>query len=370
MEWIDDSSANLNFSNEIDALQALEALSNYPSDYTSALPTTELRQAKSFLRRPEANLQIRVAFVTDRKQARAHEASRFYLMHPEEDPRERRRKERGSDLRRRRYDDSKRRRRKSDEEVETFDATMYDDDAGALAKRITGRASRRSLGSSGSEPEGRSGRRMLDSYRPGSSRDRSASPGSGSRARRQRTPPPAYQAKDPFPTPKENQGKELFPPKSGIISEANNGSRELFPNKSAAANVKKELFPTKKSVGHRRSDAFDAADETAHLFANRLAVANAKSASAGGKRYINGVLQQSPKDTEPGMGGMLNGAASATSEEITVRGASAQGVSIRGCAESTRELFPQKMGNAGKELFTEKLQNRGGRRNRAEDMFA
>ena len=374
VEWINDTSANLTFETESDASQALEALSNYPPDYSSALTSTELREAKGFLRKPEANLQIRIAFVTDRKQARAHEASRFYLMHPEADPRERRRRDRGKDLQERRYHNTRRRRRKSDDEVEHFDASMYDDDAGALAKRITGRVSRRtsrSYSGAGSEVE-EYDRRHIDSYRPRSSRDRSASPDTASRRTRKRTPPPAYHVRDPYPTPRENHGKELFPTKSGIISESNNGSRELFPNKTSAVGIKKELFPAKKNRNHRRSDAFDAADETADLFANRLAVAQA-GAGSGGKRYINGVLQQSPNVTAASRGGVVDDSDSmpALSGGISVRGASTQGVSIRGFAEgSTKELSPQKMGNAGKELFAEKLQGRGGRRNRAEDMFS
>lgn len=374
VEWIDDSSANLNFINEADALQALVALSNYPPECSSAMSRADLREAKGFLRRPEANLQIRIAFVTDRKQARAHEASRFYLMHPEQDPRERRRRDRGSDLRRRRYDESRRRRRRSEEDVENFDASMYDDDAGALAKRITGRASKRSSGSwesiAPSEGEANGGRRPLDSYRPRPSRDRSASPGSGPRRLRQRTPPPAYQVRDPHPTPRENNGKELFPTKSGIISESNNGSRELFPNKSTAATIKNELFPAKKNSGHRRSDAFDAADETADLFATRLAVAQGRAGTMS-KRYINGVLQQSSKGTDASTSASTDGPLPISSAGIIVRGASSQGVSIKGFAEgSTKELFPRKMGNAGKELFAERLQGRGVRRNRAEDMFS
>jgi hypothetical protein len=50
------------------------------------------------------------------------------------------------------------------------------------------------------------------------------------------------------------------------------------------------------------------------------------------------------------------------------------GISIKGMAlvsePSVKELFPNKAGlNAGKELFSEKLEGRGGRRRRAEDMF-
>lgn len=45
-----------------------------------------------------------------------------------------------------------------------------------------------------------------------------------------------------------------------------------------------------------------------------------------------------------------------------------QGITIKGTG-TVRELFPEKFGNAGKELFAEKLEGRGRRRQRAEDLF-
>lgn len=46
-----------------------------------------------------------------------------------------------------------------------------------------------------------------------------------------------------------------------------------------------------------------------------------------------------------------------------------QGIAIKGTGPTVKELFPEKFGNAGKELFAEKLEGRGRRRQRAEDMF-
>lgn len=47
-----------------------------------------------------------------------------------------------------------------------------------------------------------------------------------------------------------------------------------------------------------------------------------------------------------------------------------QGIAIKGTGPTVRELFPDKFGtNAGKELFAEKLEGRGKRRQKAEDMF-
>lgn len=44
-----------------------------------------------------------------------------------------------------------------------------------------------------------------------------------------------------------------------------------------------------------------------------------------------------------------------------------QGIAIKGTAAQVRELFPDKAGNAGKELFAELLPGR--RRQRAEDTW-
>jgi hypothetical protein len=47
-----------------------------------------------------------------------------------------------------------------------------------------------------------------------------------------------------------------------------------------------------------------------------------------------------------------------------------QGIAIKGRGATVKELFPDKFGNnAAKELFAEKLEGRGQRRQRAEDMF-
>jgi hypothetical protein len=45
------------------------------------------------------------------------------------------------------------------------------------------------------------------------------------------------------------------------------------------------------------------------------------------------------------------------------------GLSIKGTGGNVKELFPDKFGNAGKELFGDKLDGRGRRRQKAEDLF-
>lgn len=425
VEWVDDTSANIVFDTPAKALAALGNFSLPPADEVEKIPELQLRPAKELSTHPMSKLQVRIALFTDQKGPRAYETSRFYLMHPEHDPRERHRRDRSSrdghgDYRRRRYGHEEHRRRRDDDNDRGYVASMYDDDSSALADRGNGHQERRgspstlsSEGDNGNsrDPHHRSGRRRGASLRPGRHdvsngrlRDRSASPDQISEAHsesnrhrlRKRTPPPRYQSRDPHPVPNPNDHKELFPskcttqkPVSGELR--GNGSsgqtRELFPNKHLAVNLKKELFPSKTSASHhRRSDAFDAADETADLFATGMPVPftdGAMDTRSSSRNFAKRITQGNSSnfgrlkglDTEPdpdALGSLEDGG-------FSIRGAAKQhdlGFSIRGIAAdsttsgSTKELFPGKgAANAGKELFTEKLRGRGGRRNRAEDMF-
>lgn len=283
------------------------------------------------------------------------------MLHPEHDPRERRRRvERkesngNSDYRRMRYSDRENRRRNHKNREEGFSPSMYDDD-----KRSS------SCGSMETSPNGKgqyASKRHREPYRR--ARDRSASPGqedSGGRERRRRTPPPSYRSRDPYPFPAENTGKELFPCKSTTNEASTKNEKDLFSNKILAAGLKKELFPQKtNAISHRRSDAFDAADETADLFASGLSVSLKDGSQNYGRLKSRDIV--SAADTQG------NG-----HDGLIIRGVSEQkGFSIRGGASAAgtiKELFPGKaIGNGGKELFAEKLEGRGGRRKRAEDMF-
>ena len=377
VEWIDDSSANIVFEDEATTVQALEHFSLASEIDMTQVPSFQLRKAKTLSTHPESALQVRIAFTTDQKRPRAYEASRFYMMHPEHDPREKRRRGdrtnhyHNGDYRRKRYNDEEHRRRKRNDEEDGFDASMYDDNGPSSRRGSTG-----SFSDIRSDDGGRRTRHRGDSYRPArnrASRDRSASPG-----RSRRTPPPSYRTRDPHPFPLENKGKELFPSKSEPNSNPTQSGKDLFSNKLLAAGLKKELFPHKANVIiHRRSDAFDAADETADLFANRLSVPF-KNGRNGGKsladRITNvpaassGRLKASdpgPEDNSPDMedtGFSIRGGSSHQDKGFSIRGSAAAG--------TIKELFPGKaVGNAGKELFAERLQGRGGRRNKAEDMF-
>jgi len=311
---------------------------------------------------------------TDQKRPRAHETSRFYLMHPEHDPREQRhRGERSSNgiYNRRSYSDEEHRRRRRRDHEQGFDPSMYDDEL------ALGRLSSIDLSSDEhNNASGHSSRRHADSYRP--ARDRSASPDRqgtrDNRRRRQRTPPPPYRSRVPRPFPSENKGKELFPSKSAPDAAPDKNGKELFSNKMLAAGLKKELFPTKvnKTNYHRRSDAFDAADETADLFANGLSVPFSEASRSLTDRITTASSSTSYGRLKASDPESRIDTQSHDDDGLNIRGTSqGNGFSIRGGASAAgtiKELFPGKaIGNGGKELFAGK--SRGGRRNRAEDMF-
>ncbi|KAL8655980.1 MAG: hypothetical protein Q9210_000548 [Variospora velana] len=376
-EWIDDTSVNIVYSTPAAAMVALKSFS-LPTlgQNTTSIPLLQVRSAKTMSDHPDSRLQVRIATSTDVKQPRAHEASRFYMMHPEHDPRERARRQKNAngqhDYRRWRYGDDEYRRRQLRDRGGSYDASMYDDDVGARAgERAHSRRSSSSLRSAETDRGRRFRGGRGDFYRPGSktdhnaTRNRSASPvkrdedhtAVDARPPRQRTPP-------------RNRDKELFLDAS-FVDERVPQSKELFPNKTIAANLKKELFPLKsRNPHHRRSDAFDAADETADLFAQGLAFSERKSlardtvkvgdSSFGRLRSSDPEPQYDLRDNPEDAG-------------ISIRGASIDyhtGFSIRGAAQGTiRELFPGKAGNSGDELYAERLRDRIIRRNKAEDLF-
>ncbi len=389
IEWIDDTSANIVFSAPAITLDALHHLS-HDLPTPASLSPTHLRAANTFSSNPETRLQIRMAFSTDQKRPRAHEASRFYMMHPEHDPREQRRRESSSrnyEYKRRRYDRDENRRRRGLDKNRSFSAGMYDDHPGS-----NGAGSRRASFSThssifSSEERNTHGEshvrgRRGDFYRPGklrasarASRDRSASPGQDleTRSVRRRTPLRAYQLDHTNPTLASNSGKELFPSIAESNAHRNPNGRELFPNKKSASTLKKELFPTKALFSnHRRSDAFDAADETADLFASGLTVSkpaifsqrNPFPTSSSTSASKDGRLQSS----EPRPDSLSSDVEE--DNDLNIRGISKLqnlGFSIRGAAADGARVG--KVSNAGKELFAEKLQGRGGKRNKAQDMF-
>lgn len=394
IEWIDDTSANLVFEGEEVATTALRHLA-LPSNDNDILPLSQLRAAKTLSTNPESSLFVRIAAVTDQKRPRAYEASRFYMMNPNHDPREQRRQGRSfqgnGDYRRKGYSDDEHRRRRQRDKEDGFDASMYDD-GGALSRRgsISSSANERGI------ERNRNARLRGDTYRPArNERDRSASPS------KRHTPPPIYRSRDPHPFPHENKGKELFPSTSNADRGADRNDKDLFSskmlaadvtkgrystksaaahepvpkgkdllsNRTRAAEVKKELFPHRVNPSkHSRSDAFDAADETADLFASGMSVPFTDgpiSRKSFTNRPIFSGFQSQVDSEDVGMGLNIRGASREQNQGFSIRGGAALNA-----IGTIKELFPGKSaGNAGKELFAEKVEGRGGRRNRAEDMF-
>ncbi|KAK2747504.1 hypothetical protein FQN57_001996 [Myotisia sp. PD_48] len=376
IEWIDDTSANIVYSTAEIGLKALFCLTQENiEEAESSSPAIRLRAAKSLSTHPDSVIQVRSAVKTDRKKHRAYEASRFYLMHPEHDPRERVRKEfagrRSSSGRRdgnesgytrRRFDDREHRRRKSLDRGDRFDVNMYDDEQPSSNEADQGKQKGNDLFAGHTD---RSKGRLRDrSASPSRSKDDSSFSMSSSRRFRDR---PRLQDRHGADHVRRNTGRELFSSGANSSDEHSN-RRELFPNKSAATYLKKELFQTKSSsnanASHRRSDAFDAADETMELFAKRMSVPFVDGADSS----ANPSVELFPESTKATDGFNIRGS-SVASQGISIRGGASNGLSIKGAA-SVRELFPSKYsGNQGKELFSDKLEGRGGSRRKAEDMF-
>lgn len=401
IEWIDDTSANLVYRNEEIGLRALAAFTQQLGEEGEALPPLRLRTAKSLSTHPDAVLQVRSAVKTDRKKPRAYQASRFYLLHPEHDPLERlhrqwaerrrpgHREKSQTDYRRNRFDEQEHRRRLN----HGYSEAMYDDD-NADRKDV-------SMSTEGSEDERwrrpRYGRQQQQSRKelfPDKVRSRSASPDAMRRSEEEGLDRTRDSSRRRFrdrsprrPPAGRNAGKELFPsttstvtndlvsssfPPASFSSSANNNAREVFPNKTAASFMKGELFPNQTNSNHRRSDAFDAADETDPFTKRIRPLAGAASADGSSEMRIRGGADAStstPPPTTEDQGPALRGLSGNNNNT-----SGNNGISIRGAANSAnalKELFPSKYNpNAGKELFSDKLEGRGGRRKRAEDMFS
>ncbi|KAI5283221.1 hypothetical protein KEM54_002307 [Ascosphaera aggregata] len=371
IEWIDDTSANIVYSSAEVGLRALIALSQEQSEANGQTEDLlRLRLAKSLSTHPDSVLQVRSAVATDKKRARAHEASRFYLLHPEHDPRERsrnapRRRNHGrrydqdeeddgeGGYNRRRFDNREHKRRLDIASDQNLTESMYDDDVDMDEDIIRrGRESVRGKGRKELFPNDANGSHRL--------RGRSTSPihsrrDDGSAGGFRTRSPRLRRFRNEDDERAKNRGKELFPT-----------PKELFPAKSPPTTAYDSSTSFLKGNGsavsrHRRSIAFDAADVTASL--SRRMSTSESSASAANK--TNKAVELFPQYT------------STDTQRLKIKGAvnnkttSDMGIQIKGAASaSVRELFPSKFNpNQGKELFSDKIQGRGGRRRRAEDMF-
>ncbi|KAI9806024.1 MAG: hypothetical protein M1833_004431 [Piccolia ochrophora] len=360
LEWIDDTSANIVYDNPANAMKALNSFS-IPSREESGLPPLQPRPAKTAPTRPEARLEVRLAIIEDRKRPGARERSRFYLFNPDEDPGERRRRE-GHERRNSGISGAsggtarERRSREGDQDTQVHREAGKDLFPDLINKDR--------------------GRRL---------RDRSASPERDQRegdvdmtSNRTRSRSRRFRHRD-YAGPSRNREAIESP------SHTSN-NQELFPTKvtdgkdPGTPTTTRELFPQKTNAHHRRSAAFDAADETADLFAGRMAVPFTDGGAE--QKRVSGSLADrlSRADAEDAGGDDEAGpVAYRRADGFSIRGAAQEqnrGFSIRGAGAGNApgllasELFPEKLGvNVGKELFVGKLQGRVAGRRRAEDMF-
>ncbi|KAF4451919.1 hypothetical protein F53441_5238 [Fusarium austroafricanum] len=322
IEWIDDSSANLLFPSEPTARDAIVALSSVPVEDATALAIGETLPAKPVEGKPEISLQVRFAILSDKKEAGAALRSRYYLLHPEHDPEERRRRNQDNRARYRDRDGGYqrggdgRRRRASDDDVETFEASMYDDAPRPSRRRRDSDTEERPR-SYARENQGKelfSGRRTQ--------RDRSASPR------------------------RDGDGDDLMGDRAS--SSGNRAKARDLKDRISGNNNSKELFPTKKSIkqfGGGNLDTLERAIGSARLKdEDRPKIVSVPESRGNGSSFnIRGMANQQ---------------------------GSGEGFAIKGsAAANARELFPTKLGgnNTGKELFG------GGRskqRQKAEDLFS
>lgn len=319
VEWIDDTSANLVFGNELIARDAIAALSVIEVADPTALAPEETLPAKPVDGKPEISLHIRVALGSDKKQAGAASRSRYYLLHPEHDPEERRRRYKENRPKYRDRGDvygrnGGRHRRDSDDDVETFEASMYDD-------APSSNHSRRDLapeGYSGSYSEENRGKELFANRV--SRRDRSASP------RRDHDGDARMDELDKSSYRNRTQARSI---RSRMA--ADNSSKELFPSKATGRSG--QLDRLEDSIGSARLEDDDLPK-----------VVEVPGPQRNGAINIRGLANSSE----------ANGGT-----EFSIKGAA---------AANARELFPDKLGasNAGKELVDPA---RSKRRQKAQDLF-
>jgi hypothetical protein len=143
---------------------------------------------------------------------------------------------------------------------------------------------------------------------------------------------------------------------------ANRVKAQIIKSHLKGAGSSKELFPQKIGVNHRRSIAFDAADATADLFAKQMPVPFTDG-SVDQRSRSNGLSPtsriSSKQNSEVGRLNIRGVAKASTTHDFAIKGAAQE--------NAAKELFPHD--NAGKELFEARLEGRGRRRQKAEDLF-
>ncbi|KAK4195788.1 hypothetical protein QBC40DRAFT_15721 [Triangularia verruculosa] len=358
VEWVNDTSANYIFKSESAAQSALISLAAVEIADPSQLSPLEMLPAKSFSQKPESNLQVRFAVAGDKKVQGAAAYSRFYLINPEYDPEERRRRGEFTRNKYRDRDERPRRRRRESrsEERNTFDVNLYDDNPKALSNRVTTSPRSRQRSRSVDSVEFRRERRARSRSRERPNRSKELFP-------ERRRPTVGLRDRSASPV-RDRDGDAMMDLEEDRRAVAAQRSRErgrelrerlsregttkdLFPSKASG---KKELFPEKAGAGVGGKAQMDQVSNSSTLLAsaslaNRITTRPTASSTEGGLNIR-------------GMAGKQG---------------TGQGIAIKGTGAKVKELFPGKFGNsgnAGKELFAEKLEGRGRRRQRAEDSWS
>lgn len=379
IQWIDDTSANIVYKSKESARESLLKLVSQPTTSEDiAHAPFDQRQAKTLASRPASMLMVRVAQAGDRKRKNARDASRYYLLHPEEDPTERMRKEFANghgDYKRRRFDAREHRRRRDGDhngDNTEFTASMYDDapstepERTGRGKDLFSRITRRRSASPGAVTRNSDEIDISDSEDDG----RRKRQRNGYRDRTERPPP--YTRNDPAPVPRTNLGKELFSSDSKRESGLRSDKMELQPspnipsgprstsaadsraNAAAARRLKADLMSaaqTSPRASHRRSHAMDA--KNAEDLSERFA-----------RKSISMDSTKNSVELFPSNGMNIKGSADSG---LSIKGHG--GLSIKGRALEVKELFPDRYKkNEGKELFDEPVREKRVRR-RAGDLF-
>ncbi|KAK8101173.1 hypothetical protein PG999_011547 [Apiospora kogelbergensis] len=360
IEWIDDSSANLIFPSEAIAQGALVALAAVEIGDVTQLPLLELLPAKGFSKRTEVVLQIRLAVSSDKKQVGAAQRSRFYLLNPEYDPETRKRyRDRDSEGYGRRL---RRRRSYDDEQKEQYSANMYDDDTDAPSARS---ATPQTLHRRSRTPNDDANERHRRSTYRDSNRSKELFPeGTGGRggSRRDRSASPMRDRDDDL---------DMHARSADEAARKNRRGAQAIKERLSRGDKSKELFPDKTLFSE--SNRLEDADATSSYLSSRFAL----------PLYDNKDDEPQPRskrleDRVTAPSGRLADRITGPSDRsgINIRGAanqrgSDQGFAIKGASKTAKELFPDKFGNnAGKELFSEKLDGRTTRRRqKAGDLF-
>ncbi|KAI0881184.1 uncharacterized protein GGS22DRAFT_173560 [Annulohypoxylon maeteangense] len=353
IEWIDDSSANLLFASDLIATRALNSLIAEDVQDVTQLSTRKAINAKSFSKRPEVSLQVRLAVVADRKQAGSASRSRFYLLNPGYDPEERwrrsearRYRDRGGDI----YGRRRERESRYQEFEDQFDASLYDDDEATLTNRALQSRPRpkRSYASDTSddkwgradtyrnENRGKELFPLISSGRSGSQRQRSASP-------------------------RDRHGDETVGNATEVGPANRNRERaRAIKSRLSRTNRARELFPDEPTTEAGRLG--DDVEDTTTLLSKGIIL---PLMDGSNDTPTNGTPKLEDRITFPGKGQgfSIRGTASQRSTD--------QGFAIKGNAgKSAKELFPEKLGiNSGKELFADRLEGRLRQRQRAGDLF-